>query len=244
MKSMFAIAKRELVAYFASPVAYVFLVIFLALSGFFTFMLSGFFQRNEADLGGFFMWLPWLYLILVPAVGMRLWAEERRMGTLELLFTMPISVGQAVLGKFLAGWAFLGLALLLTLPLVFTVYYLGDPDGGPIQTGYVGGFLLAGAYLAVSGMTSAFTRNQVVSFITSVVVCLLLVLIGFPPVTDLFLKWGAPTGLIDFAADLSVMFHFNGMQRGVFDLRDIVYFLSLIVFALFVTGVALKNRRA
>ena len=174
---------------------------------------------------------------------MRQWAEERRQGTLELLFTMPVSVPEAVLGKFLAGWIFLGIALILTCPIVFTVCYLGDPDPGPMVTGYTGSFLLAGAYLAVSGMTSAFTRNQIVSFITSTVLCLLLVLAGFPPVTGLLLKWGAPSGVLDFAAGLSVFYHFDGMQRGVFDLRDIVYFLSLMVLALVITGVALKNRR-
>ena len=244
MRNILTVARRELGAYFTSPVAYVFLIIFLVLTGFFTFMISGFFARNEADLQGFFFWLPWLYILLVPAIGMRQWAEERRMGTLELLFTMPISVTQAILGKFLAGWIILGIALLLTLPMVFTVCYLGDPDAGPILTGYPGSFLLAGTYLAISGMTSAFTRNQVISFITATVICLLLVLIGFPPVTGLLLRWGAPAGLVGFSADLSVFFHFTGMQRGVFDLRDIVYFLSLIVLALFITGVVLKNRRS
>ena len=221
----------------------IFLVMFLVLTGFFTFMIGGFFLRNEADLNSFFFWFPWLFLLLVPAVGMRQWAEERRQGTLELLFTMPVSVPEAVLGKFLAGWIFLGIALILTCPIVFTVCYLGSPDPGPIITGYTGCFLLAGAYLAVSGMTSAFTRNQIVSFITSTVLCLLLVLVGFPPVTGLLLKWGAPSGMLDFAAGLSVFYHFDGMQRGVFDLRDIVYFLSLMVLALVITGVALKNRR-
>ncbi len=243
MSSILTIIRRELGSTFTSPVAYVFLVMFLVLTGFFTFMIGGFFVRNEADLNSFFFWFPWLFLFLVPAVGMRQWAEERRQGTLELLFTMPVSVPEAVLGKFLAGWIFLGIALILTCPIVFTVCYLGDPDPGPMVTGYTGSFLLAGAYLAVSGMTSAFTRNQIVSFITSTVLCLLLVLAGFPPVTGLLLKWGAPSGVLDFAAGLSVFYHFDGMQRGVFDLRDIVYFLSLMVLALVITGVALKNRR-
>ena len=243
MSSILTIIRRELGSTFTSPVAYVFLVMFLVLTGFFTFMIGGFFVRNEADLNSFFFWFPWLFLFLVPAIGMRQWAEERRQGTLELLFTMPVSVPEAVLGKFLAGWIFLGIALILTCPIVFTVCYLGDPDPGPMVTGYTGSFLLAGAYLAVSGMTSAFTRNQIVSFITSTVLCLLLVLAGFPPVTGLLLKWGAPSGVLDFAAGLSVFYHFDGMQRGVFDLRDIVYFLSLMVLALVITGVALKNRR-
>ncbi len=244
MKNAMTIARRELGGYFASPVAYVFLVIFLLLTGFFTFMMGNFFLRNEASLMSFFVWHPWLYMLLVPAVGMRLWAEELRMGTLELLFTMPVTPGQAIWGKFLAGWVFLGLAVLLTLPMVFTAYYLGQPDGGPILTGYIGSFLMAGAYLAISGMTSACTRNQVISFITSVVICLLLVLAGYPPVTNILLKWGAPNAMVEFAAGLSVVFHFESMQRGVLDLRDLVYFCSLISFAIFSTGVLLKSRRA
>src|SRR5881296_1630002 len=166
------IAKRELGGYFASPVAYVFIVIFLLLCGFFTFMLGGFFERREASLVSFFLWHPWLYLFLVPAAGMRLWSEERRLGTMELLLTMPITAWQAIVGKFLASWAFLTLALALTFPVVITVRYLGHPDMGIIFCGYIGSFLLAGAYLAVSCLTSAMTRNQVISFIISVVICL------------------------------------------------------------------------
>jgi len=244
MKNAWIIAKRELAGYFISPVAYVFIVIFLVLMGFFTFMMGNFFARNEASLLSFFVWHPWLYMLLVPAVGMRLWSEEHRMGTLELLFTMPITPGQAILGKFLAGWLFLGVAILLTLPMVFTVNYLGNPDGGPILTGYIGSMLMAGAYLAISGLTSAFTRNQVISFITSVVICLLLVLAGYPPVTNILLKWGAPNAMVDFAASLSVVFHFESMQRGVLDIRDFIYFFSLIGFAIFTTAVILKSKRA
>ncbi|MDD3952577.1 MAG: ABC transporter permease subunit [Lentisphaeria bacterium] len=244
MNNAMTIAKRELASYFASPVAYVFLVIFLVLTGFFTFMMGNFFARNDASLLSFFVWHPWLYMLLVPAVGMRLWSEEQRMGTLELLFTMPITPAQAIWGKFIAGWIFLGVALLLTLPMVFTVYYLGEPDGGPMLTGYLGSFLMAGCYLAISGMTSALTRNQVISFITSVVICLLLVLAGYPPVTNILLKWGAPNALVEFAAGLSVVFHFESMQRGVLDIRDLIYFLSLIAFAIFTTGVVLKSKRS
>src|SRR5881397_2142585 len=178
------IAKRELGGYFASPVAYVFIVIFLLLCGFFTFMLGGFFERNEASLVSFFLWHPWLFLFLVPAAGMRLWSEERRLGTIELLLTMPITAWQAIVGKFLASWLFLGLALALTFPIVWTVNYLGSPDNGVILGSYVGSFLLAGSYLAVSCMTSAMTRNQVISFIVSVVICFLLILVGYPPVTN------------------------------------------------------------
>src|SRR5687767_10831128 len=167
-----AIMKRELGGYFTSPIAYVFLVIFLLLTGFFTFTVGNFFERAEASLVSFFTWHPWLYLFLVPAVGMRLWSEERRLGTLELLLTMPITPWQAIVGKFVACWLFLALALFLTFPVLITVCYLGDVDSGPILCGYVGSLLLAGAYLAISSMTSAMTRNQVVSFIVSVVICL------------------------------------------------------------------------
>ena len=243
MRNTWIIAKRELASYFSSPVAYVFIVIFLLLMGFFTFMMGGFFRYNEASLLSFFVWHPWLYMLLVPAVGMRLWAEERRMGTLELLFTMPITGAQAILGKFLSGWLFLGFALLLTLPMPITVFYLGEPDLGPMLTGYFGSFLMAGAYLAISGMTSACTRNQVISFITSVVICLFLVLAGYPPVTNIILKWGAANRLVEFAAALSVIFHFESMQRGVLDLRDLIYFGTLTTFALFTTAIVLRNRR-
>src|SRR2546426_11897448 len=201
------IAKRELGGYFASPVAYVFIVIFLLLCGFFTFMLGGFFERNEASLVSFFLWHPWLYLFLVPAAGMRLWAEERRVGTLELLLTMPITAWQAIVGKFLASWLFLALALALTFPVVITVNYLGSPDNGVIFSGYIGSWLMAGAYLAISCITSAMTRTQVVSFIISVVVCLFLILAGFPPVIN-FLQQLVPTGLVDLVTAFSVMTHF------------------------------------
>ena len=178
MKAIWIIGKREIAAYFTSPVAYVFLVIFLLLTGFFTFTAGNFFERGEASLAAFFGWHPWLYLVLVPAVGMRLWAEERRAGTLELLLTMPITPWQAIIAKFLASWVFLGVALALTFPAVITVNVLGTPDNGVIFAGYLGSFFLAGTYLAISCMTSAMTRNQVVAFILSVVVCLFLVLAG------------------------------------------------------------------
>src|SRR5512132_104113 len=174
MKTIWTITKRELYAYFTSPVAYVFLVIFLLLTGFFTFTVGNFFERGEASLVSFFTWHPWLYLFLVPAAGMRLWSEERRLGTLELLLTMPITTWQAIVGKFLASWLFLILALALTFPVVITVCYLGKADMGVIFTGYVGSSLLAGGYLAVACLTSAMTRNQVISFILSVVVCFFL----------------------------------------------------------------------
>ncbi len=236
------IAKREIGGYFSSPVAFVFIVIFLLLSGFFTFMVGGFFERGEASLTSFFMWHPWFYLFLVPAAGMRLWAEERRVGTLELLFTMPVTPWQAIVGKFLASWLFLALALALTFPLVISVNHLGSPDNGVIFAGYVGSLMMAGAYLAISCMTSALTRNQVVSFILAVVLCLFLILAGFPPVTNLLAQWSST--LVDIVASFSFITHFEGFQKGVLDSRDVIYFLSVIGFSLFTTGVILRGHRA
>ena len=246
MSSAFAnvktIAKRELAGYFSSPVAYVFIVIFLLLSGFFTFMVGGFFERGEASLVSFFMWHPWFYLFLVPAVGMRLWAEERRVGTLELLLTMPVTAWQAIVGKFVASWLFLGLALGLTFPLVITVNYLGSPDNGVILAGYLGSLLMAGSYLAISCLTSALTRNQVVSFSIAVVLCLFLILAGFPPVTNLLARWSVT--LVELVASFSFITHFEGFQKGVLDSRDVIFFLSVIGFSLFTTGVILRGHRA
>jgi ABC-2 type transport system permease protein len=238
-----AVMKRELGGYFTSPIAYVFLVIFLLLTGFFTFTVGNFFERAEASLVSFFTWHPWLYLSLVPAVGMRLWSEERRLGTLELLLTLPITTWQAIVGKFLASWVFLALALLLTFPVVITVNWLGDPDNGVIIAGYVGSLLLAGAYLAISCMTSAMTRNQVISFILSVMICLFLILAGYTPVTDLLTRFANPV-ITQTIAAFSVMTHFEGFQRGVLDTRDVIFFASVIGFALFTTGVIIRNQRA
>jgi ABC-2 type transport system permease protein len=222
-------------------VAYVFLVIFLLLTGFLTFTAGAFFERGEAGLGAFFGWHPWVYLVLVPAIGMRLWAEERRAGTLELLLTLPVAAWQAILGKFLASWAFLGIALALTFPVVITVNVLGEPDNGQIFAGYLGSLFLAGAYLAITCMTSAMTRNQVIAFILAVVRCLFLILAGFSPVTDLMARWASPA-LVDTVAAFSVVTHFDGFQKGVIDSRDLFYFLSVIGFSLFATSVVLRNR--
>jgi ABC-2 type transport system permease protein len=243
MSVIWTIMKRELGSYFSSPVAYVFLVIFLLLTGFFTFTAGNFFERGEASLAAFFGWHPWVYLVLVPAVGMRLWAEERRSGTLELLLTMPVAPWQAIVAKFLASWAFLAVALALTFPAVITVNVLGDPDNGMIVAGYLGSFLLAGGYLAISCMTSAMTRNQVVAFILSVVLCLFLILAGFNPVTDLLVRWASPA-VVDTVAAFSVITHFDGFQRGVIDTRNLFFFLSVIGFALFATGVIIRGHRA
>lgn len=246
LQNIVTIAKRELSGYFASPVAYVFIVIWLLLNGFFTFSLGGFFEYGQASLTiPFFRWHPWLYLFLVPAVGMRLWSEERRLHTMELLLTMPITSWQAIVGKFLASWIFLIISLALTFPVVLTVSYLGDADGGEILSGYVGSALLAGGYLAVTSMTSAMTRNQVISFILSVVICFFLLLCGFEPVTELLTKtsW-IPEKLVAFVTGLSSFTHFLGFQRGVVDSRDLIYFVSLIGFALFLNGVIIRNLRA
>ena len=243
MRTVWTIVKRELSSYFTSPVAYVFLVIFLLLTGFFTFTAGNFFERGEASLAAFFGWHPWVYLVLVPAVGMRVWAEERRSGTMELLLTMPVAPWQAIVAKFLASWLFLALALALTFPAVVTVNLLGDPDNGVIAAGYLGSLLLAGAYLAIACMTSAMTRNQVVAFILAVVICLFLILAGFNPVTDLMVRWASPA-VVDTVAAFSVVTHFDGFQRGVIDSRDLLFFLSIIGFALFATGVIIRGHRA
>lgn len=243
LRNVWTIAKRELVGYFNSPVAYVFIVIFLLLNGFFTFMLGNYFLRGEANLNAFLMWHPWLYLFLVPAAGMRLWSEERRVGTLELLLTMPISPWQAILGKFISCWIFISLGLFLTFPVVLTTIYLGSPDISAMWSGYLGSVLLAGAYLAVTVMTSAMTRNQVISFILSVVICFFLILAGWEPVTDLMVRW-APEWLVNTVSSFSVMPHFADFQRGVVDFRDLLFFGSVIAFCLFATSVVLRGLRA
>lgn len=238
------ITKRELAGYFSSPVPYIVLVIFLLLMGTFTFLFGGFFERGQASLeDSFFLWHPWLYLILVPAVGMGLWAEERRLGTIELLLTMPITAWQAIVGKFLASWIFIGLALLLTFPVFITVNYLGSPDNGVICATYLGSFLMAGSYLAIACMTSALTRSQVVSFILSVAICLLLVLCGFRPLTDFFAAHFSP-GVVDTIAACSVLTHFLGFIKGVVDSKDVIFYLSIIGFSLFTTSVILRSHRA
>ena len=238
-----AIIKRELAGYFESPLAYVFIVIFLLLSGFFTFSVSRIYEVGQADLRAFFQWHPWIYLFLVPAIGLRLWADEKRTGTIELILTLPITLAEAILGKFIAAWLFIGMALLLTFPLVFTVSYLGDPDLGAVFSAYFGSFLMAGAYLSVAIMTSSFTRNQVISFILAVVICLFLVLAGWAPVTDIISGW-APLWVVEVVSGFSFMPHFVSLERGVLDLRDLLYYFSVMFFMLFTNGVVLQNRSA
>ena len=243
LRNIWTIAKRELVGYFNSPVAYVFIVIFLLLNGFFTFMLGNYFLRWEANLNAFLMWHPWLYLFLVPAAGMRLWSEERKSGTIELLLTLPITMWQAVTGKFLAAWLFIGIALALTFPLWITVNYLGDPDNGVIFASYLGAWLMAGAFLAIGSCISAATRNQVVAFILTVVVCFLLVMAGFPLVLDVFRSW-APQLLVDAIASLSFLTHFSSISKGVIDLRDLLYFVLMIGFWLYASAIVIDLKKA
>jgi len=234
---------RELQSYFATPVAYVFIVIFLVLMGTFTFSLGGFYEQGQADLRAFFNFHPWLYLFLVPAIAMRLWAEERKTGSIELLMTLPITPWQAVLGKYLAAWAFTAIALALTFPIWFTVNYLGDPDNGVILAAYVGSLLMAGGFLAIGACLSALTRNQVIAFVLSVVVCFGFMLSGFPMVLDLFSGW-APQVLIDGIASLSFLTHFSNISRGVIDFRDLVYFGLLITTFLYANTIILQWKQA
>ncbi|KFN44777.1 ABC transporter permease [Arenimonas oryziterrae] len=223
MSPVIAILQRELASYFATPLAAVFIVIFLMLAGAFTFYLGDFYEVGQADLQLFFRFHPWLYLLLVPAVAMRLWAEERKTGTLELLLTQPVTLWQAVLGKFLAAWLFLGFALALTFPIWVTVNWLGNPDNGVIIASYLGSWLMAGAMLAIGGCLSAVTRSQVVAFILTVVVCLLLLLAGFPLALDgVRAMFSQP--VVDAISGLSFLTHFQAIQRGVLDLRDVAFF--------------------
>lgn len=243
MNPALVIARREFRGYFSTPLAYVFIVIFLALMGLFTFYLGGFFDRNQADLAPFFNFHPWLYLILVPAISMRLWAEERKTGSIELLMTLPITMWQAVTGKFIAAWAFTGIALGLTFPMWITVNYLGEPDNGVIFTAYLGSLLMAGAFLAIGACISAANRNQVIAFILTVVVCFLFLLSGFPLVLDFFARW-APQFVIDAVANLSFLTHFESLSKGVIDLRDVLYFLLVIGAWLYANAIVLDLKKA
>jgi len=234
-----ALFRRELQSYFSTPVAYVFIVIFLVLMGAFTFYLGNFYERGQADLGPFFIFHPWLYLLLVPAIAMRLWAEERKTGSIELLMTLPITPWQAVLGKYLAAWAFTGVALLLTFPIWITVNYLGDPDNGAIVAAYIGSFLMAGGFLAIGACLSATTRNQVIAFVITIVVCFVFLASGFPMVLDFFTPW-APQILVDGIASLSFLTHFESISKGVIDLRDLIYFGFLILAFLYANTIVLR----
>lgn len=242
MNAAWAVCRRELMSYFATPVAYVFIVMFLVLASTFTFYLGNFYERGQADLAAFFTFHPWLYLFLVPALSMRLWAEERKSGSIELLVTLPLELWEAVLGKFLAAWAFTLLALALTFPVWVTVNYLGAPDNGAILAAYIGSGLMAGGFLAVGSCISATTKNQVIAFILSVVACFLLLLAGFPLVLDVFSGW-APQALVDAIASLSFLTHFQSISRGVIDFRDVVYFALLIAACLYANTIVLAIKR-
>ncbi|MBV9756565.1 MAG: ABC transporter permease subunit [Alphaproteobacteria bacterium] len=242
MHPTLTIARRELGGYFLTPVAWVFIVIFLALQGVLTFNVGGFFARNQADLEPFFTFLPWVFLLLVPAITMRLWAEERRLGTIELLLTLPVTQTQAVVGKFLAAWAFCAIALVLTFPFVITVNLLGHPDNAVIATGYLGSLLVAGAFLAIGAALSAATKNQVIAFVIAVAVCFVFAAASYPAVID-FLSQNVPA-LATAARRLSVSERFQPFTQGLIAARDLIYFASFIVFWLFVNTVVLEHRKA
>ena len=243
MNSFWAVFKRELKSYFATPLAYVFLVIFLFFAGYLAFNKQGFYDARQADMQPFFMNLPLLFIFMVPATAMRLWAEERKVGSIELLFTLPVTITQAVLGKFLAAWLFLGIALALTFPMVMTVAYLGDPDGGLIVTGYLGSFLMAGGFLAIGTFFSAISKNQVIAFVLSVVACAILVFAGMPTTLN-YLSTFLPAGLVSAIEGMSLQEHFEALQRGVVQFRDVAYFVLLIVGWVAASTVVLDERKA
>ena len=242
MRNILTIADRELAAYFATPVATVFIVIFLVLQGTLTFNLGNFFERDQSDLNPFFNFIPWVFLLLIPAITMRLWAEERRLGTIELLLTLPITQWQAVLGKFVAAWLFCGIALALTFPFVLTVNYLGNPDNGVIASGYLGSMLIAGAFLSVGSAMSAATRNQVIAFVLAVAICFIFTVASYSLVTD-FLSKNTPV-LAEVARRIAVLERYQAFTRGVVSARDLIYFATFIGFWLFVNTVLVEQRKA
>jgi ABC-2 type transport system permease protein len=243
MTGLGTIFRRELGAYFATPVAYVFIVIFLVLNGVFTFYVGGFYERGQADLEPFFQFHPWLYMFLIPAISMRLWSEERKAGTLELLLTLPVSLAASVLGKFLAAWCFTAVALAGTLPLWITVNYLGVPDNTVILAGYLGSLLMAGGFLAIGSCISALTKNQVIAFVVSFVICFAFNLSGFPLVLDAFSAW-APRMIVDVISSFSFLTHFNSILKGVIDIRDILFFATLIAFWLYANVLAIEANKS
>ena len=242
MRNIRAIAARELKSYFATPVAYVFIVIFLAFTGALAFYVGGFFESGQANLISFFFYHTWLYLLLIPAISMRLWAEERKTGTIELLMTLPVSISDAVLGKYFAAWLFAGIALALTFPMWITVNILGSPDNGVILASYAGSFVMAGAFLAIGSCVSALTKNQVIAFIVAATVCFLFTMSGLELVLNFFRLW-APDVLVDTIASMSFLTHFKAITKGVIDLRDLVFFSSLIVVFLFANVLAVDSKK-
>jgi gliding motility-associated transport system permease protein len=243
MSSVWPVFAREFKSYFATPLAFVFIVIFLFAMGTFTFYVGHFYDNGIADLTVFFGYHPWLYLFLVPALAMRLWAEERRSGSIELLLTLPVPLWATVLGKYLAAWAFAGLALILTFPIWLTVNYLGHPDNGVILASYIGSFLMAGAYLSIGACVSAATSNQVIAFIVSVVVCFLFTVSGAPLVLDAFRSW-APLPLVEAVSSFSFLTHFSAITAGVIDLRDVIFFFSLIGLFLYANMLIVDLRKS
>ncbi len=243
MNHVLPVFRRELTGYFATPLAYVFIVIFLFAMGTFTFYIGGFYEREQADLQAFFTFHPWLYLFLIPAISMRLWAEEAKSGTIELLMTLPVPSWASVVGKFLAGWAFTAIALALTVPIWITVNYLGTPDNGVIFASYIGSLLMAGGYLAIGACISALTGNQVIAFVISVVVCFLFTVSGLPLVLDVFQGW-APQAIVNTIASFSFLSHFTAITKGVIDLRDVIFFASLIGLWLTINTLVIELKRA
>ena len=243
MGNIWIVTKREFASFFATPVAYVFIAIFLMLSGIFTFFIGNLYERGQADLIPFFNFHPWLYLFLVPAIAMRSWAEERKSGSIELLMTLPISAAEAVVGKFVAAWLVLGLALGLTFPLWLSVDFLGQPDHGIIVAAYIGSWLMAGAFLAISTCMSAFTRNQMVAFILAVVVCFLFVVSGSSIVLDAFQPW-AGNLILDTVASFSFLSHFEAMAKGVLALNDVGYFFTIMLVWLYASLIVIEQKKA
>ena len=243
MNGILSIYKREFTSYFVTPVAYVFIVIFLFMTGVFTFYLGAFYESNQADLEPFFRFHPWLYLFLIPAISMRLWSDERKSGTIELLMTLPVSITDTVVAKYLAAWSFTAIALSLTFPMWITVNYLGNPDNTVVLASYIGSLIMAGGFLAIGTCISALTKSQVIAFVISVVICFMFILSGFPMVLDLFEDW-APQAVIDAIASFSFLTHFTSIKKGVIDIRDVIYFAALITFWLYVNVVIIENKKA
>ena len=243
MNGLLSIYKREFTSYFVTPVAYVFIVIFLFMTGVFSFYLGAFYESNQADLEPFFRFHPWLYLFLIPAISMRLWSDERKSGTIELLMTLPVSITNTVVAKYLAAWSFTAIALFLTFPMWITVNYLGNPDNTVILASYIGSLIMAGGFLAIGSCISALTKSQVIAFVISVVICFMFILSGFPMVLDLFEDW-APQAVIDAIASFSFLTHFTSIKKGVIDIRDVIYFAALITFWLYVNVVIIENKKA
>lgn len=243
MNGLLSIYKREFTSYFVTPVAYVFIVIFLFMTGVFTFYLGAFYESNQADLEPFFRFHPWLYLFLIPAISMRLWSDERKSGTIELLMTLPVSITDTVVAKYLAAWSFTAIALSLTFPMWITANYLGSPDNTVVLASYIGSLIMAGGFLAIGSCISALTKSQVISFVISVVICFMFILSGFPMVLDLFESW-APQAVVDAVASFSFLTHFTSIKKGVIDIRDLIYFAALITFWLYVNIIIIENKKA